>query len=120
ATSPGLLILLAPEPVMSIFGAEFIGAAPVLIILVLGQFANAAFGSVGLCLTMTGNGKDAAIASFFSLSVLTLCAIFLIPAHGGTGAAMATAAGLISNRLVGAIFLYRSFGFALFPSWVRA
>lgn len=56
ATSPAILFMIFPQWAMVIFDDSYMAAAPVLAILMVGQFANAALGSVGLCLTMSGHG----------------------------------------------------------------
>lgn len=114
ATSPAVFLLLAPEKAMWIFGTEYLAAGPVLAVLILGQFANAALGSVGLCLTMTGRGQDAAKASVVSLGVLLIMAIWLVPELGAVGAAWATASAQLVNRLVASVLVYRALGFTIF------
>lgn len=111
ATSPAILLMIFPEWAMIIFDDSYVAAAPALAILMIGQFTNAALGSVGLCLTMSGHGHLAARASLMSLAVLVGLAILLVPDMGAIGAALATTAALVFNRLMGAIYVYRELGF---------
>lgn len=115
ATSPAILFMIFPQWAMVIFDDSYMAAAPVLAILMVGQFANAALGSVGLCLTMSGHGHLAARSSMLSLGILVGFAIWLVPPMGAIGAAWATTAALMSNRLIGAVYVYRELGFTTYP-----
>jgi O-antigen/teichoic acid export membrane protein len=58
--------------------------------LILGRIANAAFGSVGFLLTMTGHERDA-MYIFAAASVISVVLnLTLIPSYGLLGAAIAT------------------------------
>ena len=52
-----LLFLIFPKPILGIFGEEFKAGTVALMILTVGQFVNAAAGSVGYILQMTGHQK---------------------------------------------------------------
>ncbi|MGA1863047.1 MATE family efflux transporter [Deferribacter thermophilus] len=52
-----LFFLIFPKPILGIFGEEFKVGAIALMILTIGQFVNAAAGSVGYILQMTGHQK---------------------------------------------------------------
>jgi O-antigen/teichoic acid export membrane protein len=55
ATLPALLLLaVAPEAALRVFGAEFAGGSTALLILLAGQFVNIATGSAGFVLIMAG------------------------------------------------------------------
>jgi len=56
ATAPSLIVLSAPGFVLrSLFGSEFSGAAPVLVILTVAQLVNVATGLCGIVLSMSGH-----------------------------------------------------------------
>jgi O-antigen/teichoic acid export membrane protein len=73
------------------FGSEFESAYGPLLVLVLGQLVNAASGSVGFVLNMTGHEKDAAWGVAIAALINAVLNIFLIPRYGLFGAAAATA-----------------------------
>lgn len=85
----GIVIAFGPF-ILSIYGAEFISAYTVLIVLALAQLANASAGSVGYILAMTGYARTNAIV-FGAASVLNVILnLLLIPYLGINGAALAT------------------------------
>lgn len=79
------------RPVIKLFGSEFLGAYPLLLILLLGQCANAMAGAVGYLMNLTGNemlsAKVFAVTAVLSVSLLILA----IPRYGLVGAAAVTA-----------------------------
>ncbi len=82
------LLAVFSAQILSLFGAGFERAAPVLWILLLGGLINSATGSVGLLTTMTDN-QQAALAVFSAALVAGLvAAIVLIPSFGAIGAAI--------------------------------
>lgn len=102
AALPLVLVMLAfGGPLLDfLFGAEYRLGAIALAILALGQLVNAAMGSVGMLLNMTGHERDTvrgvAIAAVSNV-VLNLA---LIPTFGLEGAAAATAITLLIWNLI--------------------
>ena len=92
ATLPVFLILvIAPDTALRIFGAEFAGGQTALLILLAGQFVNVATGSVGFVLIMVGRtGWDLVVYALSLLLNLGL-AFWLCPRYGMEGAAVANA-----------------------------
>ncbi|MEO1131876.1 MAG: polysaccharide biosynthesis C-terminal domain-containing protein, partial [Cyanobacteria bacterium J06639_1] len=89
ATAIGLVIFA--EPILRLFGAEFVAAKGALIALVLGQLVNVGAGSVGYLLTMTGHQTETArVVGVTALMNLMLNWIG-IRYFGIVGAALATA-----------------------------
>ncbi|MEC4676581.1 MAG: flippase [Nitrospirota bacterium] len=90
-----LVITLFSRPILNIFGRDFIAGNLVLVILALGRLIDAAAGSVGYILVMTGRPKINLV------NTLTLCVVtitlnlLLIPRYGITGAAVGTAFSII-------------------------
>ena len=104
-------LLLFPEWVMGLFGAEFTAGSQVLVILVLGQLVNVATGSVGWLLSMTGHGTDLLKSTgLAALLMLALCA-WLIPLYGMQGAAWAQTAALSLQMLTNTCFVKYRLGF---------
>jgi len=92
STLPLLLIYVAfPERVLAVFGPQFVVGAPVLLVLTLGQFVNAATGPVGYLLNMSGLHRiQGHIGVAGAVITVGLC-FALIPLWGPIGAAAANA-----------------------------
>ena len=76
------------------FGLEFAQSHSAIAILTAGQLINAAMGSVGFLLNMTGFEKDVARTLFLTAGLNIILNLFLIPLYGMEGAAIATAISL--------------------------
>lgn len=86
-----LLLLVAPESALRIFGAEFRGGEAALLILIAGQFVNVATGSVGFVLIMVGRTGWDLVVYAVSLALNLGLAFWLCPRYGIEGAAVANA-----------------------------
>lgn len=95
-----LITVLFPEAILGIFGQEFETAAWALIILCFGQFVNAASGSVGYILQMTGNEKIFQYIIMCSLAINIVLNYLFIPIYGLNGAALASAISLATWNLL--------------------
>lgn len=73
-----------------VFGAPFADGYQALVILGIGQLANAGMGSVGTLLNMTGHERDTARAVGLSAAANIVLNLVLIPILGINGAALAT------------------------------
>jgi O-antigen/teichoic acid export membrane protein len=92
ATIPIFLVLaVAPETVLRVFGAEFSGGSAALLILLAGQFVNVATGSVGFVLIMVGRTGWDLVVYAGSLALNLGLAFWLCPRYGIEGAAVANA-----------------------------
>ncbi len=102
----GLALILFAKPILSVFGAEFVSGAVVLVVLVLAQMVNAGVGSVGYMLSMTGrpglNLTNTAAQFAVTLAVGILC----IPQFGVAGAGVAMAVGLAIANLARVIQVF--------------
>jgi len=85
-----VLFLAGGTQILSLFGEGFVQGRRVLIILTLGQFINAAAGSVGLILIMTGNEKLVMKAHSISTVILVVLTPGFIQIWGVIGAAVAS------------------------------
>jgi O-antigen/teichoic acid export membrane protein len=106
ATLPAfLLIAVAPEAVLAIFGPEFAGGRAALLILIAGQLANVVTGSAGFILIMVGRtGYDLAIYTGSIILDLGL-AFWLCPRYGIEGAAVASAVTFTSSNAARLLFV---------------
>ena len=95
-----LVIFIAPEFLLGIFGPRFIPGALALQILGVGQLVRLASGPLGVILVMTGNQRWVLV---YAGSAVVLCVGFaqwLIPLYGAAGAAAATTAAIIGRNLI--------------------
>lgn len=90
----GLYVFFGDSLIRWFFGRDFSSAYLPLVILALGQLVNAAMGSVGFLLNMTGHEKDVTVGIVIAAVVNILLNAALIPVFGMTGAASATAISL--------------------------
>jgi len=96
------LALLAPY-VLGLFGPHFVTARGALLVLLLGQLVNAACGSVGYLLSMTGHQDDTAKV-YGITSVVNVCLCYASTrVFGLVGAASATTVSMV----VWNVWLYR-------------
>jgi O-antigen/teichoic acid export membrane protein len=84
-----LAAILFAEPLLSIFGREFVAGMPYLLILGLGQMTNIGTGAVAWVLIMAGYSMVHLFNAILSALLLVLLNYWLIPKYGTMGAAMA-------------------------------
>lgn len=107
AISLGLIVF--SEPILRLFGAEFVAAKWALVALILGQLVNVGAGSVGYLMTMTGHQNQSALVMAASALVNVILNVIGLQVMGIVGAAIATALsmalwnvwlyGLVTRRL---------------------
>ncbi len=116
ASVPLLLIfLLWPEKILSLFGPQFEAGAPVLMVLTLGQFVNAATGPVGYLLNMCGFHRiEGRIAVVGAVMTAGLC-FALIPFWGVMGAAAANAIATAACNLLRVYYAKSRLGILMLP-----
>lgn len=116
ATSPAFYIMIFhADLLMGLFGDQFTGGALALSIMAIGQAVNAATGSVGYMLVMTGNERDFRNAAVFSAIVLAFALLALLPSHGLVGAALANALAIASANIYCAILVRKRLGIWVYP-----
>ena len=103
----GLPLMLLAEPLLAWFGAEFTRGVPAMRILLIGQIIASGCGPQMFLMTMTGNERLAATFLVGSALLNGACGLLLIGPMGLTGAAIATACGLVVWNLAMAIFVWR-------------
>lgn len=90
-----LLFVFAGKPVIHFaYGSEYVSAYVPLVILSLGQLANAAVGSVGNILNMTGHESDTVRAVAIGSAINIVLSMILIPPLGAIGAGIAAAVSM--------------------------
>ena len=106
-----LILIFGAKYVMWLYGKEFLGGALSLAIMTVGQVVNTLCGPTAQLLNATGYHKSFRNISFFGAVLNILLNIFLIPAYGIEGAAMANALSVIAWNLVGTVYIKKKFGF---------
>jgi len=107
-----ILSILAffPEQVLGLFGKDFASGAVALTILAAGQFVNAATGSVGYLLMMTGNGKwlwvSVVLAAVTCAGLATLIPLW----DSVVAAAVAVSVPLAIQNLLASVFAFVRIG----------
>jgi O-antigen/teichoic acid export membrane protein len=94
-----VLFLALGEPLLRMFGKDFVGGYHLMFILAIGLLARATVGPVERLLNMLGERRSCAqvYAGMFLLN-LFLCLV-LIPHFGATGAAIASAVALVAESV---------------------
>lgn len=105
-----LPLFIWPAFWLGLFGPEFeIGAAALRITLV-GQLVNAATGSVGFLMTMTGQERRALVLAVLAMSTHLALAAALIPTLGLEGAALAESFIVAAGNIAAVILVWRTLG----------
>ncbi len=99
ATPLLVLLLLFSRQTMGLFGQSFISGAATLQVLVIAQFINAATGSVGYLLIMSGHEKSYKQSAVVSMCVMLILSVWLIPIFGAFGAALSGSTAVILNNI---------------------
>jgi O-antigen/teichoic acid export membrane protein len=95
-----LLFFALPHQILGVFGSGFRGAAPCLLLLMVGQSANYLTGPSGLVLNMAGWTRLQLYNVTFSACLQTALDLLLIPRFGIMGAAAASCTSLMSLNLI--------------------
>jgi len=111
ATIPAfLLLVVAPQSALRIFGSEFAGGGTALLILLAGQFVNVATGSVGFVLIMVGRTGSDLVVYAASLVLNLGLAFLLCPSMGMEGAAIANAVTFAVSKWTRLVLVKRFVG----------
>ena len=105
-----LFWIYGKDIVILVFGGEFREACTPLVILSLGQLINAAAGSVGFILNMTGHERDTAVGVTIAAAVNIVLNWLLIPRYQAVGAAWATGVSLMVWNVLLVYAVYRRTG----------
>ncbi|MEG9295979.1 MATE family efflux transporter [Mangrovibacillus sp. Mu-81] len=100
-----VVILVFNQFILSLFGEVFIKGDLALLIRSLGQFINAAVGSVWLMLAMTGSTKSQMYTNLIACLMNIILNFTLIPVFGITGAAIASTISVIFTNIIGYFLL---------------
>jgi len=110
ALPPVLAFFVYSQPLLGLFGAEFVAAGRVLQILTVGQTINVASGPVGYLLMMTGHERQAAAVMGGSALLNFVLNAAFIWQWGMIGAAVATAVSMAVWNLTMLSLVYKHLG----------
>ncbi len=102
-----ILLLVAGDWFLSLFGSEFKEADGILKILCIGSLFNAMTGSVGLLLTMTGHEHFAMRSVVMCFIVGIILNLALIPFFGATGAALVSMTTTVAVNVLYCWWVYK-------------
>jgi O-antigen/teichoic acid export membrane protein len=94
------LFLFPKELLGLVFGQEYVGAAPALLLLLVGQIVNVFFGVNSQLLNMTGNERSLTKATLWGVLVNIVATSALVPSWGALGAAMGTALSILTWNVI--------------------
>jgi O-antigen/teichoic acid export membrane protein len=95
-----VFVLLLGRPILKLFGPQFVAGYPLMFILSIGLLARAAIGPVERLLNMVGEQRACALVYAAAFGLNLAACIVLIPRLGDEGAAIATAAGVVTESIL--------------------
>jgi O-antigen/teichoic acid export membrane protein len=107
----GAVLIVAGPWLLGLFGPEFVAGYPALVVLVVGQVVNAATGSVGVVLGMTGHAGRLFVNAGLTAVLTVVLNILLIPQLGIVGSALATSISLATVNVVRTIQVRQVLGY---------
>jgi O-antigen/teichoic acid export membrane protein len=109
------VVVVWAQEILSLFGPGFEQGEMLLRILALGQFVNAATGSVSYLLMMTGNERDSRNISFIAGPFAVLAAFVLTYYFGVVGTASSVALTVGMQNLLAVYFVKKRLGILSYP-----
>ncbi|NLR69415.1 oligosaccharide flippase family protein [Novosphingobium sp. ERN07] len=109
-----IVILVAPEFLLGLFGEEFRSGANALRLIALGQMANIATGPVSSILLMARQEKWSLTFGIVGCLVAGVLSYVLVPLYGVMGAAWAVSAGILVRRITASIVVRKVVGISFF------
>ncbi len=105
-----VLIFTGKWLIPAIFGADYMMAYPLVVILCLAQLISTSSGFAGMLLNMAGFEKVTTRGVAIAAGLGIVMNMILVPAFGGIGAAVATGISLTASNLLLVTYLYRKTG----------
>lgn len=103
----GAFVFLLAEPIMLIFGEEFVSSANLLRILAAAQMINCLTGATGVTANMTGLHREALVIQFLFATVGIAGAIWVAGIYGAIGVAVVMALATSSWNIATAMLVAR-------------
>lgn len=111
----GLIVIVAAEPLLRLFGEQFVGGATALRLLTGGYLAANFVSLASALLNMTGHQRDATVVMLGGCLLTLALNLLLAPRHGIEGAAAATAAATFVWNCGLFLAAWRRLGILAFP-----
>lgn len=105
-----LFLMVYSKQVLFLFGPEFVAGQACLIIICFGQIVNASTGPSGIMLLMSGHPYLNLTINVFSLVLLIILNLILIPLYGIVGCAEAVAASIVLANIIRVVMVHCYFG----------
>ncbi len=106
-----LILIIFGKPILLFFGESFLMGFVALIYISIGKLVNAATGSVGWLLNMTGNQSTYCIIVLVGGALNIILNLILIPNMGINGAALANMVSMIFINLISLVYVKKKLGF---------
>jgi len=100
------IIIIYAEPLLSIFGTEYVKGKNILLILVSAHLYSVLAGSNGQIIIMSGRSKLAMFNSIISFVCVGILAYILVPKYGSVGAAISLGVNTVMQNSIRLIQLY--------------
>ncbi len=111
AAAAGILTL--GQPLLWLFGPQFVSGYPVMLVLVAGFLCRAAAGPSELLLNMLGQQRAAAMAAVTIAVINIALNLILTPYFGLMGAASATATSLMAGSILNTMIAQKKLGLSI-------
>jgi O-antigen/teichoic acid export membrane protein len=95
-----LSVSILSVPFLQIFGAEYVAAWPVIVVLSLAQMVATSSGTVDIVLTMSGRSGLALANAFAAFVAMVVLDLLLVPSYGALAAACAWAVSILVRTLL--------------------
>jgi O-antigen/teichoic acid export membrane protein len=95
-----LLLLAFGQPLLWLFGTQFVGGYPIMFVAAIGLVVRSAIGPVERLLNMLGHQHACALAYAAAFVMNVVLCLVLVPRYGGMGAAAATSLSLTAETVV--------------------
>ncbi len=109
-----LVVLALGQPLLWLFGANFVAGYPFMFVLAIGLMARAAVGPAERLLNMLGEQRICALVYALAFAVSVTGCFALAPRYGGLGVAIATSAAIVLESSLLFVLAKRRLGLHLF------
>lgn len=113
------MLIFASPLLILLFGPSYSAAVPILVVLLMAQFAKVLSSPVGNFMTMTGREHTASFVIGGAALLNILLNLILIPRFGALGAATSTAVTALMWNGALILFVWRKYGELLLPRFPR-
>lgn len=110
------LLLIFHNVIFKLFGDSYLVEFSIIMVLLIAQLINVLSGSVGLTLSLSGNGWIHCKNSFIAIILSIVVAFIIIPKDFIIGAAISTSLAIIVKNLLGIFYVNKLFGIITLPN----